>query len=62
MVIQRYSLEVDISDSDKANAEFIKFAYDEWIKMKDKLVDIAKKLKDSWEKEESKSEKISYFG
>lgn len=57
--IKSYSLEIEYSE--KAEADFIKTAIEEWKKVSKELNDIIKKLGENWKKGNSKKEK-SYFG
>ena len=62
MFWKRASLEVSVSDDDKANAEFIKIFLAEWKDIKPELSKTIEKVKGSWEKESEETETLRYFG
>ena len=52
MIIDRAGLETNLLSSDELEAEFIKKTYEEWLKIKQKLLEIVTLVRKSWEKED----------
>ncbi len=62
MFWKRASLKASIINDDRANAEFVKGFVGEWKILKNTLVGIVEKVKNSWESELEQNEKLGYFG
>jgi len=62
MFWKREGLEISISNDDSRTAQFITNFLKEWTDLKPKLSEIVKKVRDSWESESEKPEKLGYFG
>jgi TRAP-type C4-dicarboxylate transport system substrate-binding protein len=62
MYINRQSWKMNLEDSDKDNAKFIKDTYTKWVKTKKDIIKIVDKLKDSWKKQITMKDKLEYMG
>ena len=62
MFWQRSSFEALVKGDDSANAEFISGFVSEWKGLKHDLVEVAARVKASWEAESEQPEKLGYFG
>ncbi|MBI2663932.1 hypothetical protein HYX10_01160 [Candidatus Woesearchaeota archaeon] len=62
MYWKRQSLQVEITNDNAVNAEFITSFLEEWSGLKKRLADIIDKVKDSWESDSESTEKLGYFG
>ena len=62
MSLNRESWKMNLSDSDKDNAKFIKNTYNRWIKLKKDIGKIVQKLEECWKKEIGIKEKLEYLG
>lgn len=62
MYIHRYSIETSIDEDDAKTSRFIKKVVDDWNSLKDDLVKIISKLKESWKKESDYHEVLNYMG
>ena len=51
-----------MEDGDEKTAEFINVAYKEWINIKDKMLSVVVRLKDSWTIEDDVKFDLGYFG
>src|SRR3989344_6848626 len=61
MQIERHSLLLDITSSEKEDAEWITFAYRKWMELKEHLKRFVEIIRDGWHKEEQDSNQ-TYFG
>ena len=62
MKLHRTILESVLNHDEKNQAEFLKDFFIEWIKIKKELLVYISKMKDSWVKETTIDEYLSYFG
>jgi len=62
MTYNRASSVLELEANDKLNAKFISEFTNKWKSMKEKLVDVMKKMEEGWKKEASMDEKLGYFG
>lgn len=62
MYILRRSEELEIAGQEEEEASYIKDVCSEWKSMKEELLDIMIKLKESWREEPDRSERMEYFG
>ena len=61
IILQREGLLLDIDSDEKKDSEFIKEAFDKWMKHKKEIFSINVKIKEGWESE-VKEERGQYFG
>jgi hypothetical protein len=61
MEYERLSLSLDVNSDDKKEADYINNLFKEWKKFKEEMINITKKMTESWHLEE-KEEKDNYFG
>lgn len=61
MEFERESLSIDVNPDEKKDFDFINRLFKEWKNFKEELINITKKMKNSWHLEE-KEEKDVYFG
>lgn len=61
MQIERHSLLLDITSSEKEDAEWIIFSYQKWMGLKKHLMKFVEIIRDGWQKEEQESDQ-TYFG
>lgn len=61
MQIERHSLLLDITSSEKDDAEWIVFTYQKWMGLKKHLMKFVEIIRDGWQKEEEQSDQ-TYFG
>ena len=62
LALERASNRLDLSSTDKEDAEFINKLTKEWSFIKPKITKILKKAESSWLNEKTKIEKFKYFG
>jgi len=60
--IERYNIEVEFKGNDESNAEFIRYAFNEWIAIKQKLKYFFVDLKKCWKENKGSSNVLEYFG
>jgi len=60
--LDRYSMQTELEDGNIKLAEFISESYKEWLKIKDKVLAIIVKLKESWTKDDENAFSPEYFG
>ena len=58
----RRSTELDILDHEENDAEYIKSVFGAWDEIKERMLYIVGKMKDTWKEEPDKSERLEYFG
>ncbi len=61
MEFERESLMLDVNPDEKKETEFINILFKEWKKFKEEMIQVTKKMKESWHLEE-KEQKDNYFG
>lgn len=63
MNLNRQSIEVSLSRNEKDEAEFISGLFEQWKSLKNELLKLVKKIKDSWKTEEADiKEDLGYLG
>ena len=62
MVLDSKSILLDLEQSEKNDAEFIKEALKRWSKMKKTITNYVSKIKEGWESDIKEEEKSHYFG
>jgi len=62
MILSRKATLVNLRADQKEEADFIKGMFDEWQKLKQKLIKYLSKIKENWEKETSVKEDLGYLG
>lgn len=62
MFVERQSLLLDISYSEKEEAEFVKDVFKKWPEIKESVSDLFQKIKDGWKKEMKEKGAKNYFG
>jgi|ETN02SMinimDraft_2_1059926.scaffolds.fasta_scaffold123328_2 hypothetical protein len=62
MKLNRNAVEVDLSQEEGKEADFILNAFNTWQEMKDELLSHVKKMKECWEKETNMEEELGYLG
>lgn len=61
MEFERESLALDVNPDEKKDVDFINNLFKEWKKFKEDMINVTKKMSESWHFEE-KEEKDNYFG
>jgi hypothetical protein len=61
MEFERESLSLDVNPDEKKDSEFINNLFRLWKKFKEEMIQVTKKMKESWHLEE-KEQKDNYFG
>ncbi|RLE38897.1 hypothetical protein DRJ17_02590 [Candidatus Woesearchaeota archaeon] len=62
MAMMRHSVVVSLDNSDEQNAKFINSSYKEWLRIKEKVLPIAMRIKSTWENHFVDKIKAEYFG
>ncbi|MBW3020096.1 hypothetical protein KY334_02260 [Candidatus Woesearchaeota archaeon] len=62
MKISRHSDELAISFDEESEAIFIKEVYTQWPEIKEKILTMVRKMKDSWDKELEEDNNMLYMG
>jgi len=60
--LNRSAIEADLSQDERKEAEYISLSLDEWKKLREELIPIVKKIRESWDKDSEMEEKLGYFG
>ena len=62
MGYHRKCIELTLKNSEKENIEFISSIFKEWQEIKQNLIGVITKMKDSWSKEIDMEERLEYLG
>lgn len=62
MMLHRASLEISVYNDEKKLAGFVKDTYGAWPSMKERMLAIIRKMKESWKKESSDKGELGYLG
>ncbi len=60
--LQRFAVQTEIEDGDEKVAEFINVSFKEWLELKEKMLGIIIKLKESWKMDDPRDESVFYCG
>ncbi|MGB9749184.1 MAG: hypothetical protein ACP5H9_01115 [Candidatus Woesearchaeota archaeon] len=62
MYIKRSGFKLSIETNEEKDAEFIKMSFERYLSIKDQMIELIDKIKDSWVKDENEEKKYEYFG
>ena len=62
MVFYKESIKLNMAISDEKDAEFVKDLYEFWLEVKNDVIVIIDKIKDTWEKDDDDKHITEYFG